>query len=85
MVDATTSAVVEPSLPPVMMPLPLRRQPLAAEIASQRDAVSETDLGDPIRTHRSRIQPSVGVVADVVAARAVDAVVEAKDARTVTL
>jgi len=66
-VDATTRAAVETGLPPAMMPFPLRRQPLAAEIASQRD------------------DPNVGVVADVVAARAVDAVVGAKDARIVTL
>lgn len=71
MVDATTSAAVETGLPPVMIPLlPLRRQPLAAEIASQRDAPTV----------------DVGVVADVVAARVVDAVVEeAKDVRTVIL
>lgn len=71
MVDATTSAAVETGLPPAMiLLLPLRRQPLAAEIASQRDA------------------PTVdaGVVADVVAARAVDAVVEeAKGVRIVIL
>lgn len=82
--------VVEPSLPPArIQPFPPKRQPLAAEIASQRDAVSEIDLGDPTRTYRSGIQPSAGVV--VVAARAVVAVkvvavaVEAQDARTVIL
>lgn len=80
--------VVETGQPPAkILPFPPRRQPPAAEIASQRDAVSDPDLGNPIRTYRLGIQPSVAVdvvaARDVVAEKVVDVAVEAKVARTV--
>lgn len=64
--------VVEPSLPPArIQPFPPKRQPLAAEIASQRDAPS---AGVVVVAARA-----------VVAVKVVAVAVEAQDARTVIL